>query len=90
MKYAWQKKEKERKGAALKIYLLLRKDFIADNPRCKANLENCTFTTEDVHHRGLRGKNLNNVDLFMSVCRNCHIDIHKNSKRARELNCFVR
>jgi len=86
MKYEWMKKEKDRKSAALKIYLLLRKDFIADNPRCKVNKSGCSMVATDVHHKkGRIGSLLTQTEYFLPVCRFCHYWIEIHPKESKEL-----
>lgn len=78
-------KASKKRLAELKIYSVLRKDYLKDYPNCQAKLSVCKRKAVDIHHTALRGKNLNNVDTWLSVCRECHNWIHVNSNLAREL-----
>jgi len=64
----------------LKTYRIVRDIYIKENPNC----EICNSLSQDLHHKKGRGKNLSNVEYFMSVCRKCHIFIHENPKKSRE------
>lgn len=79
------KKVSDKYKEQLKIYSGLAKTFKLENPQCQANLLGCTRYTDDVHHKAKRGKNLNNVETFLAVCRTCHNTIHTmNSNEAKE------
>lgn len=43
----------------------------------------CGAQATDIHHKAKRGKNLNNVDTWMAVCRKCHNRIEDNKSWAR-------
>jgi hypothetical protein len=73
----------------LKIYSVLSKKFKEDNPLCMAKYKDCTIFTTDVHHKAKRGKNLNNVETFMAVCRTCHNTIHENPYDAKEKGFLI-
>lgn len=74
----------------LKIYRVLRKDYLKDHPICEAELEGCKKKSIEIHHTASRGLNLNNVDTWIAVCRWCHDEIHLNSKSAREKGLLIR
>ena len=65
----------------LKLYRAVRDKYMAQHLNC----EICDKPSNDLHHKAGRGKNLCNVITFMAVCRNCHIFIHNNPKKSREL-----
>ncbi len=46
-------------------------------------------SSTDVHHKDKRGKNLNEVDTWLSVCRTCHDKIHREPSWAREKGFLV-
>ena len=73
-------------AAGLKEYARLKKQWFAKNPLCKAKQACQSARTKDVHHMAGRGKNLNNVDTWLPVCRACHDWIHANARKARDLN----
>lgn len=66
----------------LKVYADLRKIFLAKNVLC--DFEGCTKHSFDVHHKKGRGKNLNNVETWMAVCRDHHIEIENHPELAKE------
>lgn len=78
------KKVSSKHREALKIYSTLAKEFKSQNPECQANFKGCTRYTQDVHHTMKRGKNLNNVETFMAVCRSCHEYGHAHLIEARK------
>lgn len=78
------KKQSDKLKADLKIYEVLRKDYLIDHPKCEAELKGCKVKAEEIHHKKGRGKNLNNVETFLSVCRNCHHKIEMNPTMAKE------
>jgi hypothetical protein len=51
--------------------------------------EICNEPATDIHHKARRGKNLNNEETWMSVCRRCHMKIESNGKWARENGYLV-
>ena len=55
-----------------RIYSGKRLIFLSENRFCQAKIDGCTHLSTEVHHKGKRGKNLNNVDTWMAVCRSCH------------------
>ena len=46
--------------------------------------EVCDNPATDIHHKARRGKNLNNTETWMAVCRPCHMKIETHGKWARE------
>lgn len=80
------KKVSDKHKEQLAVYSKLARQFKLDNPECKAKLNNCTFATDDVHHMAKRGKNLNNIETWLAVCRSCHMTIENqmSSEEARE------
>lgn len=64
----------------LKEYSKIRYDYFMLNHFC----EICGNAATDIHHKARRGKNLNNTDTWMPVCRPCHMRIESNGKWARE------
>lgn len=73
-------------AAELRVYSGLRAKFLAERPYCEARLCLGSLATE-VHHTAKRGKNLNNVETWLPVCRPCHtyIEEHKSWARANGL-----
>ena len=64
----------------LKEYSKIRYDYFMLNHFC----EICGEAATDIHHKARRGKNLNNTETWMPVCRPCHMRIESNGKWARE------
>ena len=64
----------------LKEYSKIRHDYFMLNHFC----EICGEAATDIHHKARRGKNLNNTETWMPVCRPCHMKIESNGKWARE------
>ena len=64
----------------LKEYSKIRYDYFMLNHFCEV----CGEAATDIHHKARRGKNLNNTETWMPVCRLCHIKIESNGKWARE------
>lgn len=64
----------------LKEYFKIRYDYFMLNHFC----EICGNAATDIHHKARRGKNLNNTETWMPVCRPCHTKIESNGKWARE------
>jgi len=64
----------------LKEYSQIRYDYFMLNHFC----EICGEAATDIHHKARRGKNLNNTETWMPVCRPCHMRIESNGKWARE------
>ena len=65
--------------ADIKIYSVLRKDFLNDRLVCEAKLEGCNKKTVDVHHLFSgrdRNKYFTVVETWKAVCRSCHRKIH--------------
>ena len=69
----------------LQEYKKHRSSFLVSNPTCTiCNLNEST----DIHHQlplG-RGGKLNDVTIFLAVCRACHNKIHQDPKWAEENN----
>jgi hypothetical protein len=80
------KKRSEKKILEDKLYQIVRRTHMNKFPNCQANTALCTTTGIEIHHTAGRGINTNNVDTFLTVCRECHNWIHANPKEARELN----
>jgi hypothetical protein len=64
----------------LKEYSKIRYDYFMLNHFC----EICGEAATDIHHKARRGKNLNNTETWMPVCRPCHMKIESNGKWARD------
>lgn len=73
------KKLSKKREAQNKIYLVLRKEFLEQNPYCQIKFEGCSNLSVEVHHsEGRIGTLLTNVEYFVATCRNCH-RIHHDS-----------
>jgi uncharacterized protein YlaI len=65
----------------LAVYSDARKTYLLSNPYCEV----CGCEATDIHHKARRGKNLNNTDTWMAICRLCHQRVESNGKWAREM-----
>jgi hypothetical protein len=64
-------------------YTPVKRKYLADHPFCQ--VEGCGVPSTDLHHkRGRSGKQLLNLDDFMSVCRAHHDAFEREDKAARE------
>ena len=79
----------KKRQAALKMYSILRKEYLETKPTCEICIVN---DATDIHHKlplG-RGGKLNDVTIFLAVCRVCHDKIHQDPKWAEENNYLLR
>lgn len=73
----------ERMKFQKKVYSEKRLEYLEKHPTCE--YEGCNSLATEIHHKELRGKNLNNTNTFMAICREHHNDIHfVNTKIAKE------
>lgn len=57
---------------------------------CEANIKPiCTGRMTEIHHAQGRGINLNNLNTWVGVCRECHRYIHANPSKARSLGLLA-
>jgi hypothetical protein len=71
------KKLSEKRAKENKVYLELRKIFLAEKPYCEVRLPGCTSLSSEIHHsEGRVGKLLCDTKHFVSICRNCHRNLH--------------
>lgn len=64
----------KKKLEQLKTYRKLRDDYMSNNTICE--FEGCNNKADDLHHKRPRSVFLNDVSVFMAVCRSCHDKIH--------------
>lgn len=74
-----------RKRDEMMLYKTARELYLNENPNCEV----CGNFASDIHHKAKRGKNLCNMETFMSVCRMCHNRIHDNPAWARQNNYLI-
>lgn len=84
------KKVSKKLSSEEKIYRVLRKDFLIDNPICQCGRKDkdgviCSRPAVEVHHKKGRGKYLNVVKFFLAVARVCHNWIEAHPKEAKAL-----
>jgi 5-methylcytosine-specific restriction endonuclease McrA len=61
----------------VKIYLDSAGKTTADVILCEIRAEGCESIAVDIHHiNGRCGKNSDNIDNLVAVCRNCHNKAH--------------
>lgn len=75
--------------AELKIYSVLEKDFLLDNPVCQCGRNGCERPSSEVHHKKGRGRWLNVVEFFLAVAGICHRWIEDHPKEAKALGLSV-
>lgn len=86
-----------KRAKELALYRRLRTEFLGLNRMCEAGIvlsaegvdSKCTKQATEIHHKKKRGKNLNNVDSWLPVCRHCHDWIENNKSQARALNLLA-
>ncbi len=84
------KRISNKQAAALRIYSKLRKQYLREHPYCEVALASgIKLKATDIHHKAGRGPNLNNVDTWMAVCRDCHREIHENPSWARSKGYLI-
>ena len=71
--------------AELAVYSDARKTYLLSNPYCEV----CGCEATDIHHKARRGKNLNNTETWMAICRLCHSNIHDNPASAKAAGHLV-
>ena len=66
-------------------YTVLRKQFLKDNPYCKACLPGCTFIATEVHHKKGRGEFMLDTSTWLPSCHNDHVWIELDPVEAKIL-----
>lgn len=62
----------KKRAAQMRQYSLLRKEFLAANPRCQCPRP-CPLPAEEVHHmRGRVGADLLDTGHWLALCHGCH------------------
>jgi len=65
--------------ADIKIYSVLRKDYLLDHKICEVKLDGCSKKAIEIHHL-YSGRDRNKyfivVETWKSTCRNCHRKLH--------------
>lgn len=72
-------KYSKKRLADIKIYSVLRKDFLKDKTFCEVKLIGCSKKSVDVHHLYSgrdRNKYFTVVETWKATCRNCHRKVH--------------
>lgn len=75
--------------ANLKIYSVLRKDYLKDHPICECGRNGCKRKSQDIHHKKGRGIYLNVIEYWLAVARVCHTWINEHPKEAMFLGLTV-
>jgi hypothetical protein len=68
----------------MKEYRRVRDFYMADHPKCEAQLEGCTKEATDLHHSRGRGQFLCDTRYFKALCRHCHRFVEENPLEAKE------
>lgn len=63
-------------------YRLLRDEYMKNHEICE--VKGCSRLAQDLHHSRSREYYLNDVKVFLAVCRLCHTRIHSEDKWARD------
>ena len=63
-------------------YRLLRDAYMKNHEICE--VKGCNRLAQDLHHSRSREYYLNDVKVFLAVCRLCHTRIHSEDKWARD------
>ena len=85
MKRSPIRKVSKKRDGELRVYRVLKAEFLKRRPYCEIFEPCCTRTAVDVHHvNGRNGKRLLDVSWWLPVCRGCHSFIHSRPKYARE------
>lgn len=72
------------------VYGHIRKDFLDEHEICQAKIPGCSGLSTEIHHRaGREGDRLNDVKLFLAVCRSCHDFIERNPAWAKSQGLSV-
>ena len=87
----------KKRAKELQTYRQLRHQFLSLNKVCEAGIvlsaegieANCTKWATEIHHKKKRGKNLNNTETWLPVCRHCHEWIENHKSKARELKLLA-
>ncbi|NBW08465.1 MAG: HNH endonuclease [Caulobacteraceae bacterium] len=77
------RKVSKKRQAELRIYHELRLKYLNDWVKCQVCEKQ---DSTDIHHKLPRGRGgkLNDITIFLAVCRDCHNLIHKQPKWAEE------
>ena len=76
----------KKRQKSLRIYTTLRKQYLQQHELCEAQLNQCSQTATDIHHKAGRiGDQLNDTSDWLAVCRSCHTWIELHPKEAKEL-----
>ena len=68
-----------------RVYLKLRKAFLAEHPICQMRVQCQGGRSSEVHHsRGRLGPNYLDVTGFIAACFYCHAWVHAHGRQARE------
>ena len=79
-------KKSEKRKLQEEIYTGLRKAYLLKHPSC----EICYGIANQIHHKnGRNGGRLNDISFFMSVCADCHRNVHAHPKDARQKGWLI-
>ncbi len=80
------KKVSEKRKKDNKEYTALRQVYLLRNPLCEVKLKGCFGKASEIHHDLGRGINLNNIDSFVAICRNCHNIVEDKNIKVKPIN----
>lgn len=69
----------------LKIYKVVRPEYLSAHPVCQAKIDGCTGESTQIHHKAGRiGDLLINKKYFLAVCFSCHQYIENHPEEAKQ------
>lgn len=75
----------EKRQKEIKQYIKDREEFLNKNTECQAKLKNCSFLSDQVHHKGGReGDLLLDQTKWLAICAGCHTIVTEQSRMAIE------
>lgn len=85
MRRAAIRKVSKKRQRELRVYSVLKKEFLSQRRFCEVFESCCTRKAIDVHHiNGRNGKRLVDIRDWLPVCRSCHRFLHDHPKYAKE------
>lgn len=80
----------KKRWAELKIYSVLRKDFLLENGKCKCGRNGCQRKANEIHHKkGRENGLLNVIEFWLPVNGVCHRWITDHPKESMELGLII-
>lgn len=81
------RKASKKRASEGREYTIVSRQFLADNPTCQLCYK---MDSSELHHmRGRAGRLLTDTRFFSACCSACHMWIHANPNKARELGLLA-